>query len=79
MKSSSNLQGDLPAAIGQPATRALYNAGIQRLEQLSAYTETELLKLHGVGPKALGVLRQALEARGLQFADPPPTVKKELQ
>jgi hypothetical protein len=63
----------LPAAInfppiGKPALRALVGAGYTRLEQLTQVTEAELLKLHGVGPKAVGILRRALEARGLAFA-----------
>jgi hypothetical protein len=40
-----------------------------RLEQLTTVEEAELLRLHGMGPKALGLLRAALEARGLSFAD----------
>ncbi len=60
---------DFPAGIGRPATRALTVAGYTRLEQLTTVTEKELLKLHGMGPKALGILRSALETRGLRFAD----------
>lgn len=60
--------GDLPAGIGAPARRALASAGIHRLEQLTAFTEHDLLALHGMGPKALAQLRAALEARGLAFA-----------
>ena len=60
---------DFPAAIGRPATQALTVAGYTRLEHLTTVTEKELLKLHGMGPKALGILRSALEARGLRFAD----------
>lgn len=71
MKSTSNLQSDFPPGVSQPALRALHGAGIQRLEQLTTCSEAELLKLHGMGPKALGVLRQALEARGLKFASDP--------
>ncbi len=60
---------DLPAGLAQPARRALSVAGCARLEQLTTVTEPELLKLHGMGPKALGVLRAALQARGLSFAN----------
>jgi hypothetical protein len=31
-------------------------------------TEAELLALHGMGPNAVRVLREALRARGLAFA-----------
>jgi len=59
---------DFPHGIGQPATRALAAAGYFQLEQLTRVTAAELLKLHGVGPKALEVLRQALHEKGLSFA-----------
>jgi len=60
---------DFPPGLAQPALRALAAAGYTRLEQLSSVTEAELLKLHGMGPKALGLIRNALHARGLAFAD----------
>jgi hypothetical protein len=59
---------DFPRAIGQPARRALAHAGYTRLEQLPKVSAADLLKLHGVGPKAIRVLRQALAAKGLSFA-----------
>jgi hypothetical protein len=56
--------GDLPKAIGRPATRALANAGITTLDQVAALSDAEIAALHGVGPKAVKLLREALEARG---------------
>lgn len=53
--------------IGQPATRALANAGIYNLEQLSQWTEKDFLKLHGVGQKATGILKLKMEEAGLTF------------
>lgn len=58
---------DLPTRIGKPATRALANAGYTRLEQLTEVTEKELGRLHGMGPKALRLLEEALAERGLSF------------
>lgn len=57
-----------PPGIGKPALRALHAAGYTRLDQLATVTETELLTLHGMGPKAIGILRAALHARGKSFA-----------
>jgi hypothetical protein len=57
---------DLPN-IGQPAFRALTGEGYWRLEQLTNVTAADLIKLHGVGPKAVRLLREALAARGLAF------------
>lgn len=59
---------DIPAAIGAPARRALTAAGYTSLAQLSAVSEAELLRLHGMGPRAIGLLREALAAQGLAFA-----------
>lgn len=54
--------------IGSPATRALEAAGYTNLKQLTKATEAELAQLHGMGPKALGILREALQAEeGLSF------------
>jgi DNA-directed RNA polymerase alpha subunit len=54
--------------IGTPAKRALANAGFTYLEGLPNVSEAELLKLHGMGPKAIRLLREALEELGLSFA-----------
>ena len=61
-------QSDLPAGLGKPAQRALAGAGIVRLAQLAEFSEREILKLHGMGPKAMETLRRALAARGMSFA-----------
>jgi hypothetical protein len=38
-----------------------------RLEQLVKLSEAEVAGLHGMGPKALALLRRALRAKGLSF------------
>ncbi len=53
--------------IGSPATRALEAAGYSRLEQLTKISEAELGQLHGMGPKALVILRETLKEKGLSF------------
>jgi hypothetical protein len=50
--------------------RALQAAGYTRLGQLAAVTEADLRKLHGVGPKAIVLIRDALAAPGHSLADP---------
>jgi pimeloyl-ACP methyl ester carboxylesterase len=59
---------DPPAGIGKPAQRALSAAGYARLDQLAQVTESDLLRLHGMGPKALARLSEALADAGLSFA-----------
>jgi hypothetical protein len=60
---------NLPAGLSKPAQRALAAAGYTRLEQLAEVSEAELKKLHGMGPKAIGLLRTALAERDLSFAE----------
>jgi DNA-directed RNA polymerase alpha subunit len=64
-----DLLTNLPPGVAQPAQRALASAGYTDLEQLAQASEAELLELHGMGPKALGLIRNALEARGLSFKE----------
>ena len=54
--------------IGAPATRVLASAGYTSLRQLAGMPRSELEKLHGMGPKALGILAAALAEHGLSFS-----------
>lgn len=69
MNGAALSSSDLPG-IAAPARRALAASGIYRLEQVAALTEADLLALHGMGPQAVRILREALAARGLSFAGP---------
>jgi hypothetical protein len=60
-------EAGLPRNIGAPATRALTAAGYTRLSQLANVPAAELGKLHGVGPKALRLLQEALKEQGLSL------------
>ena len=62
-------ESDLPTELSNPARRALVGAGYVRLEQFTRLSEAEVLHLHGMGPKGVEMIRRALEARGLSFAD----------
>ena len=55
----------LPKGIPAPATRALVAAGFTELSQLANVPVADLSKLHGVGPRALRLIQDALERRGL--------------
>jgi hypothetical protein len=61
---------DPPPGLGKPAERAFGQAGYTRLEQFAEVTEKDLLRLHGVGPKAIRLLRAALESHHLTFRTP---------
>jgi len=67
---TSEPNDDFPPRMGKPARGMLMNAGYTQLEQPTQVSEAELLNLHGMGPKALGVLRDAPAATGRSFADP---------
>lgn len=53
--------------LAAPARRALQNAGIHTLNDVSHYSEEEILKLHGMGPSSIPKLRDALLNGGLKF------------
>jgi hypothetical protein len=53
--------------IGAPATRALNNAGYTTLRQLAGVPRAELAKLHGMGPKALEIIQEALVQHNLRL------------
>jgi predicted flap endonuclease-1-like 5' DNA nuclease len=60
---------EFPRTLGSVAPRALAAHGITRYEQLTEMTEQDLLAMHGVGPKAIRILREELQARGRSFRD----------
>jgi hypothetical protein len=60
-------QGDFPNKLSAPALRALLNAKIFSLKQLSKHTEAEILKLYGMGPGSIPLLKQAMKKQGLKF------------
>ncbi len=58
---------DFLSLLSAPARRALENAGIKTLKQLSKFTEKEITKLHGMGPNAVEKLKVMLKKEGLGF------------
>jgi hypothetical protein len=57
-----------PKGLAKPAQRALANAGVASLEDLAGRSEPGIASLHGMGPDAMRVLREAMAARGLTFS-----------
>ncbi|PIC77637.1 hypothetical protein CSV74_06030 [Sporosarcina sp. P19] len=53
--------------LSSPARNALVHGGIDTLQKLSKYTEKEILKIHGIGPASLPIMRSSLEEKGLSF------------
>jgi hypothetical protein len=59
--------GDLPDEIGKTAARELCLNGITSLRQVAAYSKKELLAIHGVGPKGIAILGEAMAGKGLDY------------
>ena len=55
------------AGLAKPAHRALANAKIASLKQLSAKREADVAALHGMGPNGVVTLKRALKSAGLAF------------
>ena len=55
--------------LSAPAMRALKTAGFTSLEHLARVREQEVMALHGMGPKAMRVLKEAMASCGLAFKD----------
>jgi DNA-directed RNA polymerase alpha subunit len=53
-----------PRGMGAPARNALESLGVMNLEDVTRFTEKELLAIHGVGPKAVAVIKTALHEQG---------------
>ncbi|MES2524400.1 MAG: DNA-binding protein [Gemmatimonadota bacterium] len=59
-----------PTGLSGPALRALQNAGVRNVAELAGWTEARLAALHGMGPKGIRMLREALAASGRTFLPP---------
>jgi hypothetical protein len=55
--------------LSNPARNALEVNSITMLTELAKYSEREVLKLHGMGPHWIPILRQALMDVGMSFQD----------
>jgi len=62
-----NVKSNVFSSLSAPAQRALANKGIKTLKQLAKFSESDILKLHGMGPGSLPKLRNALKTESLVF------------
>ncbi len=58
---------DFLSLLGAPARRALENNGIATLEELSKFSEKEVLNFHGMGKSTVPKLIDLLTKVGLSF------------
>jgi len=66
---AASIAGAFPSGLPKPALRALYAQGFRTLPVLCAHTVADVAMLHGIGPKAMAVLRNAMRERSLAFRD----------
>jgi len=66
-------RSELTPRIGKVATRELALHGYTRYDKLTRASAAQLLRIHGVGPKAIRILAEELATMGLAFDEDPPT------
>ena len=59
---------ELPVSMGKVARRELALQGLTRLAQFDGLSAKDLLAIHGVGPKAIRILREHLDQEGRALA-----------
>ncbi|WP_420480830.1 RNA polymerase alpha subunit C-terminal domain-containing protein [Cytobacillus oceanisediminis] len=62
-------KGGFLSKLSAPARNALVHEGIDTLKKLSKFTEKEILKIHGIGPASLPIMRTSLKEEGLSFKE----------
>jgi len=67
---AASAQTEFPRSIGKVAARELAANGFARYDQLALVTAETLLAIHGVGPRAVAILREELANRDLSFTNP---------
>lgn len=68
-ESPATASSEFPQSIGRVARRELALHGFTRFEHLTRASARDLLKIHGVGPKAVRILEEELRAQGRAFLD----------
>jgi DNA-directed RNA polymerase alpha subunit len=58
---------DFQKILAKPGQRALAEVGIENIEQLSKFTEAEIMELHGIGKNGMNRLKTTLAEKGLSF------------
>ena len=65
---AGQLVTEFPRTIGKVAARELAARGYTTFDSLTEVSAKELLKIHGVGPKAVRILGEELAAQGKAYA-----------
>ncbi len=57
------------SVLSAPSRRALESKNINTVEDLSKYSQEEILSWHGIGPSSIPKLLEELKKNGLSFKD----------
>ena len=68
MSTPEHPRTEFPRSIGKVANRELASNGYTTFDSLTKVSAKELLKIHGVGPKAVRILGEELAAQGKAYA-----------
>jgi ERCC4-type nuclease len=52
-----------------PAQRAILDAGIKTVEELSNMSEAEIMSLHGLGPNAVQTIKRFMAENGMALKE----------
>ena len=66
-EAEGKFENDMFSSLSAPARRALKNHGIFTIQELSNFSEMEILKLHGMGKTSIPKLILLLKKMGLKF------------
>lgn len=57
-------QTPFPKGVAKPAQRALAAAGAFSLDDVTRFSENELNDMHGMGPKAIRIMKEEMAKQG---------------
>lgn len=67
MPTVDDVKKNLPAGVSAPAIRAFAAEGLHTLQDFTTVTEQHVRGLHGVGPKVVRIITEAMTREGLSF------------
>lgn len=67
----SNDTKGLLSLVSAPARRALQHHHIENIQDLAAYTRSEVLSWHGIGAKAMQVIESEMQKNQVHFRSTP--------
>jgi hypothetical protein len=70
-QSKGQPESAFPKGLAKPAPRALASVGVTSLDKVARFSESQLLELQGMGPRAIEAIKTALQVQGNSLAEGP--------